>query len=317
MDEGLDPAGVAVFFGVILAIIAWACGRPEQWGLRRLALGGSACACSTAAIMLSPSPWWWGGLLWGLHQVYLGWSYVVRRKRTTHERIEYLDSSASILAYVALTDGEIDPREKSVIRDTYARAGFGPDDLRDVERTIEQCETRFRTDGSDPERLFVRLQQACAILLRHSNEQTRLSFVRAAITLATSDGFIRSAENRALQAMAGWLLISESDYDHMWRSVLGQDDTTGSEQDSAQRERGGRSVVPPDLATYYASILGVPVAASPNEVKRAYREKAKQYHPDVVAHQGTIVSREAEERFKQLSEAYRFFRRTSAASSVS
>jgi DnaJ-domain-containing protein 1 len=304
MDEGLDPAGVAVFVGVIAAITAWACGRPEQWGLRRLALGGSACALAIAALLLAPSAWWWGGVLWGLHQAYLGWSYVARRRRAGHERFEYLESSASVLAYVALADGEVDPREAAIIRGTYARAGFGPDDLRDVERTIEQCQRSFRADGSDPERLFVRLQQACAILLRHSNEQTRLSFVRAAIVLATSDGFVRAGEDRALRATANWLGLSQSQYDQIWGSLFNREEPSNDTRDR---------MVPPDLATHYASILGISLAASPNEIKRAYRDKAKQYHPDVVAHQGPVAAREAEERFKQLSEAYEFFRGSSVA----
>src|SRR5688572_24920886 len=239
MDKGLDPAGVAVFVGVVTAITAWACGRPEQWGLRRLAIGGSACAFAVAAILLSPSPWWWGAVLWGLHQAYLGWSYIARRRRAGHERVEYLESSASVLAYVALADGDIDPRETSIIRDTYARAGFGSEDLRDVERIIEQCQRNFREDGSDPERLFIRLQHACAIVMRHSNEQTRVSFVRATIMLATSDGFVRAGEDRALRATATWLGISQSDYDRVWRSVLDREDDP-ERGDGARRERAER-----------------------------------------------------------------------------
>ena len=60
-------------------------------------------------------------------------------------------------------------------------------------------------------------------------------------------------------------------------------------------------------------MLGVAVTASPRELKRAYREKAKRYHPDVVMHEGVASAKDAEERFKELSEAYSFFRGTVAA----
>jgi molecular chaperone DnaJ len=49
----------------------------------------------------------------------------------------------------------------------------------------------------------------------------------------------------------------------------------------------------------YYKILGVGENAKPEEIKKSYRDLAKQYHPDT--HPG---SKQAEERFKELSEAY-------------
>lgn len=47
------------------------------------------------------------------------------------------------------------------------------------------------------------------------------------------------------------------------------------------------------------TVLGVPRAASPDEIKKAYRRLAKQYHPD--AHPGDTA---AEKKFKEISAAY-------------
>lgn len=52
------------------------------------------------------------------------------------------------------------------------------------------------------------------------------------------------------------------------------------------------------MADYY-TLLGVPRDASPEQIKKAYRKLAMEYHPD--RNEG---SKEAEARFKELSEAY-------------
>src|SRR5579875_247146 len=54
-------------------------------------------------------------------------------------------------------------------------------------------------------------------------------------------------------------------------------------------------------ADYYET-LGVPRDASAEDIRRAYRTLARQYHPDINKEPG------AEDRFKEISEAYEVLR---------
>ena len=48
----------------------------------------------------------------------------------------------------------------------------------------------------------------------------------------------------------------------------------------------------------YYEVLGLSKGASQDEIKRAYRQLAKKYHPDINKEPG------AEEKFKEINEAY-------------
>lgn len=52
------------------------------------------------------------------------------------------------------------------------------------------------------------------------------------------------------------------------------------------------------------TILGIAPGTSREEIKTAYRRLAAQYHPDKVQHLGKDFQKMAEERFKEIQQAY-------------
>ena len=56
--------------------------------------------------------------------------------------------------------------------------------------------------------------------------------------------------------------------------------------------------------TDYYEVLGVDKKASADEIKKAYRKKAIQYHPDKWSQASEDEKKAAEEKFKEAAEAY-------------
>ncbi len=74
---------------------------------------------------------------------------------------------------------------------------------------------------------------------------------------------------------------------------------------SYYNQGGGNSYQNPfeDRSRYYTT-LGVQPGATQDEIKKAYREKAKQHHPDKFANESQDVRDYHEKKFKEINEAY-------------
>ena len=74
-----------------------------------------------------------------------------------------------------------------------------------------------------------------------------------------------------------------------------------NEEGSGTDSQSNSSDIPKDPYT----VLNIDRTASAEEIKRAYRRLAGQYHPDKVQHLGEEFRELAEKRFKEIEEAYR------------
>ncbi|MDC1402121.1 DnaJ domain-containing protein [Flavobacteriaceae bacterium] len=53
-------------------------------------------------------------------------------------------------------------------------------------------------------------------------------------------------------------------------------------------------------------MLGLKASATKEEIKAAYRRLAKEYHPDKLSGVSEVVKKIAEEKFKEVSDAYNY-----------
>ena len=54
----------------------------------------------------------------------------------------------------------------------------------------------------------------------------------------------------------------------------------------------------------FYEVLGVSKSSSSDEIKKAYREMAKKYHPDKLQHMDEAYQKGAQEKFTKVQEAY-------------
>lgn len=65
----------------------------------------------------------------------------------------------------------------------------------------------------------------------------------------------------------------------------------------------------PASAEYYAELLGVRPDADFATIKKAYRQRVMEYHPDRVSGLGEDLQKLAERKMKELNEAFSYFER--------
>jgi len=97
------------------------------------------------------------------------------------------------------------------------------------------------------------------------------------------------------------------------RTVSGQShtDRVGADhrEKTQQAHHGDAGNVHQDPKKDPYSVLGVPREATQDEIKTAYRRLSNQYHPDKVHHLGEEFQKLAEQRFKEIQEAYQALKR--------
>ncbi|MBO8130252.1 MAG: TerB family tellurite resistance protein [Candidatus Marinimicrobia bacterium] len=112
---------------------------------------------------------------------------------------------------------------------------------------------------------------------------SRLELLHVLFGIAGADGEYHQSELKALEEIALELGITAQDYNSIRSMFVKQ-------------------------GNYAYEILGVCPEDDIETIKKAYREMASKYHPDKVSHLGQEFQRLAEEKFKQINEAYQQIR---------
>jgi len=127
-------------------------------------------------------------------------------------------------------------------------------------------------------------RQVCTQIREMMDHPSRLQLLHFLFGIAKADTLVTENEIRQIYTISGYLGISSKDFESIKAMFYNS------------RENAYK-------------ILEIPKTATINEIKAAYRKMAKKYHPDKVIHLGREHQKGAEEKFRQVQEAYELFQK--------
>lgn len=191
------------------------------------------------------------------------------------ERNSFLFSLLLLSAHVIQADGKIMHSEMEHVRRTL-RANFGEEAVNQGNDILHRLFERRKQIGDY--KWSQQIQQACGEIASVMTLEQRLQLLAFLCDIAKADGDIDQSEVDQLRMIASYLRLNVSEVNQLLN--LG-----GNTLEDAYK------------------VLGVSPEASDDEVKRAYRKMALQYHPDKVATLGEDVRAAAEKKFKEIGAA--------------
>ncbi len=176
--------------------------------------------------------------------------------------------SLLILASVVIkADGVQDQRELDFVRQQFTNM-YGKDRANKAFRLFK---------GIAKQNISTR--QVCMQIRQMMDHASRLQLLHFLFGIAKADGVVVEKELKQIYTISGYLGISNKDYESI------------------------KAMFYNSLNNAY-KILEIEKNVSDDEVKRAYRKMAKKYHPDRISHLGEEHRDGAEEKFRQVQEAY-------------
>lgn len=123
------------------------------------------------------------------------------------------------------------------------------------------------------------VQEIAVQIGRHMDYSSKLLLVQFLFGIALADGKHHPTEVSLIQSISRYMNITTKDFESVKAMFI-------KDTNSAYK------------------ILEVEPTAPNDEIKKAYRELAKKYHPDKVTHLGEDVKQAAEQKFTKLNSAY-------------
>lgn len=184
------------------------------------------------------------------------------------QRNSFFVSLLVLSSAVMKADGQVLQSERDCARE-FIRRNFGDSVVDEAMRMLDSFN-----------RQQVNIYSVGPQIADNMNYSQRLQLFHYLVQIATADGIFSKSEKSVLEAVGAVIRLNNTDINSVISMFYKETDESA-----------------------YA-VLGISPNATDDEVKSAYRRMAMKNHPDKVATLGPEVQKAAEEKFRQIQDAY-------------
>lgn len=174
----------------------------------------------------------------------------------------------SLASLVIKSDGNVSQGELDYVRQYFVQA-YGK----------ERANATFRTFNEVIKNRAVSAQKIGTLLRQRTRYESRLQILHFLFSIANADGHVSEPEIREINTISGHLGVQYRDFESIKAMFF-------KNPDSAYK------------------ILEIDKTATTADIKKAYRNMAKKYHPDKLQHMDEAYQKGAQEKFTKVQEAY-------------
>jgi DnaJ like chaperone protein len=215
-----------------------------------------------------------GSPLLGERQTGRQTTYRTRTRQKPKTQSGDFEVSLLILASIVIkSDGNQDQRELDYVRQQFVKM-YGK----------ERANHAFKLFKNISAQKNISKRQVCMQIKMMMDHASRLQLLHFLFGIAKADGIVTEIEMREIYTISGYLGISSRDYESIKAMFY-------SSKENAYK------------------VLEIEKSATVDDIKKAYRKMAKKYHPDRVIHLGKEHQKGAEEKFRQVQEAYEYLQK--------
>lgn len=199
--------------------------------------------------------------------------------KNSRAKINLLSELMVIFAAVMQANNVAKKSELQVVKD-FLYKNFPEQEVR---LALEQLRNNLKT-----EIYSYKLNQSCRLINHYSNYATRITIINLLFQIAIADGEIDFYEYELLKNIRINLGIYLNDFENIKRNFNFK--TTENYSYSAGKNN--------------YTILGISPNSNEQDIKKAFREKAKLYHPDKYSNCSEKEKQKAKEMFQEINNAY-------------
>ena len=174
----------------------------------------------------------------------------------------------SLASLVIKADGNVSKIELDFVRQYFVQS-YGK----------ERANSTFKVFNEVIKSREISAQKIGTLLRQRMRYESRLQVIHFLFSIANADGHVSTAEVQEIHRIASFLGIQSRDLESIKAMFF-------KNPDSAYK------------------ILEIDRTATVSEIKKAYRDMVKKYHPDKLQHMDEVYQKGAEDKFRMVQQAY-------------